>query len=173
MPPHRTRTMASDADFDFITKTILGQKQDSPLLKALEESGIDDVSGITSLNDRVIDRLRYQDDSSGTNVSVELGNGHQQLLRCFNAFVLFKNDEGDPIHRDWQNRVVKAEFQEYRLIGFAAYNSTRASTPTNTTTGGTTGTNTPFRKVVDRVLEFKKGIKRDSASFTILKDNKQ
>jgi hypothetical protein len=34
--------------------------------------------------------------------------------------------------------------------------------------------NTPFSpKVRDLVLEFEKGIKRDPASFTVLKDNKQ
>jgi hypothetical protein len=32
---------------------------DSPLFKALERSGISDVGGITSLTDRVIDRLKY------------------------------------------------------------------------------------------------------------------
>jgi hypothetical protein len=42
--------MASDTDFQFITMgTVLGQKQDSPLFKALEKAGIADVGGITSL----------------------------------------------------------------------------------------------------------------------------
>jgi hypothetical protein len=35
--------MSSDADFQFITSTILGQKATSPLVKALEKSGITDV----------------------------------------------------------------------------------------------------------------------------------
>jgi hypothetical protein len=47
-------------------------------------------------------------------------------------------------------------------------------TPTTVTPGGHTGGNTPFPpNVRDLVLEFKKGIKRDLASFTVLKDNKQ
>jgi hypothetical protein len=42
------------------------------------------------------------------------------------------------------------------------------------TPGGHTRGNTPFLpKVRDLVLEFKKGIKRDPSSFTVLKDNKQ
>jgi hypothetical protein len=101
MTLHRTRNMASDTDFQFIMGTILGQKQDSPLFKALEKASITNVGGITSLTDQAIDRLKYRDDSSGTPVNEELGHGYQQLIRCFNAFVLTKDDEGKPIHGDW------------------------------------------------------------------------
>jgi hypothetical protein len=51
--------MASDTDFQFIMGTVLGQKQDSPLFKALEKAGITGVGGIPSLTDQVIDRLKY------------------------------------------------------------------------------------------------------------------
>jgi hypothetical protein len=90
MTLHQTRNMASQ----FIMGTILGQKQDSPLFKALEKASITNVGGITSLNNQAIDRLKYQDDFSGTAVNKELGHGYQQLIRCFNAFVLAKDDEG-------------------------------------------------------------------------------
>ena len=105
--------MASDTDFQFIMVTILGQNQDSPLLKALEKASITNVGGITSLTDQAIDRLKYWDDSSGTPVNKELGHGYQQLICCFNAFVLTKDDEGKPIHGDWQNLTMTAEFQEF------------------------------------------------------------
>jgi hypothetical protein len=91
MTLHQTRNMASDTDFQFIMGTVLGQKQDSPLFKALEKARIADVGGITSLTDRVIDRLKYRDDTSGTPVTKESGHGYQQFIRCFNAFVLMKN----------------------------------------------------------------------------------
>jgi hypothetical protein len=45
--------MASDTDFQFIMGTFLGQKQDSPLFKALEKAGIANVGGITSLTNQV------------------------------------------------------------------------------------------------------------------------
>jgi hypothetical protein len=53
MALHQTRNiMASDTDFQFIMLgTILGQKQDSPLFKALEKDSITNVGGITSLTD--------------------------------------------------------------------------------------------------------------------------
>ena len=42
------------------------------------------------------------------------------------------------------------------------------------TSGGPTGGNTPFpTRARDLVFEFKKGIKRDPASFAVLEDNKQ
>jgi hypothetical protein len=113
MTLHRTCNMASDTDFQFIMGTILSQKQDSPLFKALEKAGITNVGGITSLTNQAMDRLKYQDDSSGTPINKELGHGYQQLMRCFNAFVLTKNDEGKPIHGDWQNLTMTAEFQEF------------------------------------------------------------
>jgi hypothetical protein len=97
--------------------TILGQKQDSPLFKALEKASITNVGGITSLTDQAIYRLKYPDDSSGTPVNKDLGHGYQQLIRCFNVFVLTKNDVGKPIHGDWQNLTMTAKFQEFRIIG--------------------------------------------------------
>jgi hypothetical protein len=103
MTLHQTHNMSSDTDLQFIMGTVLAQKQDSLLFKALEKALITDVGSITSLTDQAIHRLKYQADSSGTPVNEELGHGYQQLICCFNAFVLTKNDEGKPIHRDWQN----------------------------------------------------------------------
>jgi hypothetical protein len=51
---------------------------------------------------------------------------------------------------------------------------TQAPTPMAVTLGGNTGGNTLLpSRVRDCVLEFKKGINRDPAYFTVLKDNKQ
>jgi hypothetical protein len=113
MTLHRTCNMASKTDFQIIMGTILGQKQDSPLFKALEKASITNVEGITSLTNQAIDRLKYRDDSFGTPVNKELGHGYQQLICCFRAFVLTNNDEGKPIHGDWQNLAMTAEFQEF------------------------------------------------------------
>jgi hypothetical protein len=117
--------MASDIDFQFIMGTILGQKQDSPLFKALEKASITNVGGITSLSNQAINRLKYRDDSSGTPVNKELSHGYQQVIRCFNAFVLTKNDEGKPIHGDWQNLTMTAEFQDFRItwLGFVHHDT--------------------------------------------------
>jgi hypothetical protein len=55
MTLHQTCNMASDTDFHFIMGTILGQKQDSSLFKALAKASITNVGGITSLTDQAID----------------------------------------------------------------------------------------------------------------------
>ena len=102
--------MSSDADFQFIVGTILGQKQDSPLFKALDENGINDVGGIMYLSDHIIYRLTYRDESSDPPIQRELGYGYQQLLRCFIAFVKMKDVEGKSIQGDWQNLTKITEF---------------------------------------------------------------
>jgi hypothetical protein len=165
--------MASN-DFEFITKTILGQKDDSPLLLCFLSSGIFDVESIISLSDRVIDRLKYRNSTLTPPVNEELPIGYQQLIRAFNAFVDTKVDDGVPIHGDWQNKAIKSEFDEFRMAGFAKYIPKQAPTSAMATSGGHAGGSTSFPpRVRDPVFEFKKGIKRDPNSFTVIKDNKQ
>jgi hypothetical protein len=86
-----------------------------------------------------------------------------------------KIDEGAPIQGDLQNLCIKEDFQEFRLSGFDAYLSAiKASTPKVATSGGHTGGSAPYTpRAHYRLSKFKKGIKHDPASFTVLKDNKQ
>ena len=170
MAQRRTRSMASITDFEFIMGTILCTKEDSPLSKAFEKCGVIDVGSIVSLTDTAIDRLRYRDDSFQPPVNGTLGVGYQQLIRVFNAWVETRIDEGNPIHGDWQNKATKADFDEYRLSGFAKYTGTK-HVPTPAAAPPTGSAFAP--KPRDLVLEFKKGIKRDPAAFTVMKDNKQ
>jgi hypothetical protein len=175
--------MSSITDFEFITGTILDQKAGSPLLMAFSYDGILSVGDIVLLSDRSIDRLKYKDPSFTPPIDEPLGQGYQNLIRCFNAFVETKIADGDPIHGDWQNKATKAEFNEYRFAGYGLYVQQRlASTPTTTTntntntkpTGLSSSQSSSYTpKARDPVQEFKKGIKRDPASFAILKDNKQ
>jgi hypothetical protein len=120
----RTRVNASEADFQFIMTDILCQKADSPLFRALERSGIEDVGGIATLDNRAISQRKYRDNSSGNGaITKELPLGFQQLLRAFNAFVRTKFDEGAPVHGDLQNLCIEEDFQEFRLSGFDAYST--------------------------------------------------
>jgi hypothetical protein len=85
-----------------------------------------------------------------------------------------KNDNGNTIHGDWKNLATKAEFNEFQIIGFALYTVTQVTPPTTLSSGvGTSGNASFTTKVRDRVFKFKKGIKRDPASFTVMKDSKQ
>jgi glutathione peroxidase-family protein len=113
MTLYQTCNITFDTDFQFIMGTSLGQMQDSPLFKALKKAKITNVKGITSLTGRVINRLKHRDNSSRRPVNKELGHGYQQLIRSFNTFVLTKNNEGKPIHGDWQNLIMTFKFQEF------------------------------------------------------------
>jgi hypothetical protein len=99
-------------DFKFIVETILGQREDSPLCKPLKRDGFDDFIGIATVPEQHIKNLKCEDDSSGNIVMVELDQDCRALARCFKAFVRMKIDKGKPIHQDWQNLTIKANFQE-------------------------------------------------------------
>jgi hypothetical protein len=158
--------MSSEADFKFIMGTVLGQKEDSPLSLALANDAITDLLFLTGLEDKDIDRLKWQDpsfvpvkDSKGKHgplpPPVDLGTGLKQLVRIFKAFVYTKHIEGNPIHDDWQNKTKKAEFDQFRTIGYTQYVLSvpvpRAlAAPASSTSGPT-----PYQR--DRVSEFKKG----------------
>jgi hypothetical protein len=126
-----------------------------------------DVPRIMALRDCDIDRFQFPDDSSGRIILVELDPGSMNLVRCFIAFVRKKIAEGDQPYADWQNLTNLAEFQTCRLI---EYNGNMPASNLSISSSQTTPGAPRFR---DPVFEFKKGVKRDPASFTIMKDNKQ
>jgi hypothetical protein len=70
-----------------------------------------------------------------------------------------------------QGRIQRIQNHRFR---FVHYNSGYATNDIISSPGVGTSGNTSFTtKVQDRVFEFKKGIKRDPASFTVMKDSKQ
>jgi hypothetical protein len=154
-------------DFEFILATILGQGNDTPLRKALLRSCTTDVPRIMALRDCDIDRFQFPDDSSGTIILEELDPGSMNLVRCFIAFIRKKIAEGDQLYTDWQNLTDLAEFQTHRLI---EHNGNAPASNLSISSSQTTPGAPRFR---DPIFEFKKGIKRDPAWFTIMKDNKQ
>jgi hypothetical protein len=129
MSEHRTQSMSSITDFDFIMGAILSQKAESPLLLAFANDNISDVGDIIALTDRSIDRLRHKDEAFTPPIDEALSQGCQNLIRVFNAFVETKIAEGDPIHRDWQNKVTKAEFDDHQLADCHLHARNQASTP--------------------------------------------
>ncbi len=106
MTQHRTRSVSAkldaelDAkeaeDFKFIMGKILGQKDDSPLSKCFERSGISDISGVLTLTDQAIDRLKHFEVDVKPPINETLNVGLQQLIRAFNACVDTRVDAGIP-----------------------------------------------------------------------------
>ena len=170
MPEHRTRSiMAKEQDFHHVmTGAVLEQKVDSPMHRA----GIDDVGGITSLSEKRIEALKFMDGPTDKPIMASLPVGNQQLIICFKAFVKGKIAGGINVHQDWQNLITKADFQEYRVMEYDPDIATKMPATLAATTTGQGSSPSPI-KPRDLVFEFKKGIKRDPAAFTVLKDNKQ
>ena len=172
---HRTRGMASTADFKRIMSALLGQDEDSSVAKAFENANIDSVADIVGLSFEDVDNLRHRDPAALPPINEELSIGHKALIRVFNACVETRNDEGDPVHNDFQNKATKADFGEFRMIGFAkCFGKHRSPASTKVTPAALTGTNSlTVSKVRQPFLEFKKGSRRDPVVFTVMKDNKQ
>ena len=86
-----------------------------------------------------------------------------------------KLDEGISVDEDWQNLITKEEFQNFRVSDYIPDITTPVPTALAAPPSGhsTSGNSSFLPKPRDLVLEFKKGIKRDPTTFTILKDNKQ
>ncbi len=183
MTPHRTRSMSAkldaeldaelDAkeadDFKFIMGKILCQKDDSPLSKCFERSGISDISGVLTLTDQAIDRLKHVDAGVKPPINEPLRVGDQQLIRSFTACVDTRVNAGVKLPGDWQNMALRDDFNHHRQHEFR-HCVLQIPIPRTLAPAGIQ-TNAQTR---DRIFEFKnKGIKRDPASFTIMKDNKQ
>ena len=61
MLEHWTRSVSKDQDFHYVMTTVLDQKADSPMHKALLKASIDDVIGIISLSEKRIEALTFMD----------------------------------------------------------------------------------------------------------------
>ena len=85
------------------------------MLKSLKRAGIDDVGGITTLTERCIGNLNFKDGSHHDAAALlkELSEGCQQLTLRFIACVKIQLDDGMMVHEDWQNLVIKTEFQDF------------------------------------------------------------
>ena len=165
--------MSTESDFEFVMINVLGQKKDSPLSIAFANGGITDVYGIVALNSLSIAKLRYKDPTFKPPIDEKLNVGLQNLIRVFNAFVETKIDDGDPIHKDWPNKFIKSEFDNFRMAGFAKYVGIhQSSVPVPVAPKALAG-GTYAAKARDPVLEFKMGVNCDPVSFTVMKDNKQ
>ena len=94
MSDHRVRSMSKDQDFHHVMTAVLEQKVDSPMHKAFDKAGIDDVGGITSLSEKWIEALKFTDGTTEAPVLTVLPSGYQQLIICFKAFVQDKILQG-------------------------------------------------------------------------------
>ena len=153
------------AAFTHVVETVLASPATSPLAQALERAGFDDIRDILILRDRDIDTLDYRD---GTAV-VPLQLVYRGKLRAFLAFVDHRMGSNTPSDDAW-TKITPDKFDTYRMS--PEYMSTLGHTGRQTIgaphVATITGTHTR-----NPIVDFNKGIDRDSSQFSMLKDEKQ
>jgi hypothetical protein len=164
MTPSVTGAMTKE-DFTHVLREVLNQASDSIITRTFEEGGITDAVAILMLSAQDLREMTYSDPPNSS-IFKKLLPGNRGLIMCFQAYVRHKAQNGQPIEGEWQNILDRDDFKMFRVT----FNPDVIAPPqTPPTPGGTTAS----PRVRDTVFEFKKGIKRDPMSFTVLKDNKQ
>ena len=156
--------------FNHILDIVLGRGDGTPLKSALDEEGIDDIFGLTTLTDAAIDSLQYKD-SSNNDVLTAVKLGDKMLLRCFLSYVSHCHSEGMPIGDNW-DQVSQSEFDAYRIDPrYMSPIVPKVNVPSSTAATKTVG-NSGFVPHYSPADMFRRGIKRDSTLFPTLKDEK-
>ena len=84
------------------------QEDGDPLLKALANTGIDDILSLLILDEQQIDELKYDDNGTMT----LLAPGHKNMVTIFLAYVCHHILIGNPIMDDYLS-VMPEEFEAY------------------------------------------------------------
>jgi hypothetical protein len=107
-----THAQCIDA-FEHITRNVMWQEDEDPLLKALAHAGIDDINGLLILDAQQIDELMY--DNSGTMTPLE--PGHKNLITIFLAYVFHRILSDNPIGDDYLS-VTHDGFEAYHVTEY-------------------------------------------------------
>ena len=153
------------AAFTHIVETVLASPATSPLTQAFKQAGFNNIRNILTICDRDIDTLDYRDGTAFAPLQL----GYRGKLRAFLAFVDHSMGSNAPIDDAW-TEITLDEFDTYRTS--PEYMSTLGHTGRQTISAPhvatITGTHTR-----NPIVDFNKGIDRDSSQFSMLKDEKQ
>jgi len=95
--------------FNHVLLNVLRQSSDSPLIQALNEAGINEISDLLTLDHQLRNALTYKQDDGTTK---PLPISYKNLIRVLKIFVDYCQDNGTPIE-DW-TAVTKKDFDEFR-----------------------------------------------------------
>ena len=162
-----TRPQARAA-FNHVLDNVLGQDDQSPLKQSLIAQGIEDIFYLCTIENDSINALVY--DRSATETDVPVNKGDRSLLKVLLAYVTYVRGNGTNALSDgteW-GAITQNDFDEYRISPhYVAPGSASSPTASNVTTAATTLADA--RSPADF---FRRGIKRDSNLFPVLKDEK-
>jgi hypothetical protein len=157
-----TRAEGKDALTHFL-KNVFKLEDDNPLFSALSEDKLLDIVDVINLPFDQIDKLTYIDDQRDERTLVR---HYTILLHVFKSYFLHRRAQGNPIGDKWTDITYKniADFRvgpDYPLAASIAHPPTAL---------------TPHRRVNVSEIPLpisRRGIKRDSSSFSVYKDEKQ
>ena len=143
-----------------VLQSLLGFTDTNPLpLVALTRSGYTNIHHVITMMQDDIDALEYEDD---TQVLVTMPSPARTLLRIFNAYHVYRYEEGDPIGDDWTS-IMAQEFNDFRIGPYPVIINPSPSGYVRRRANATSTSTTPRPR--DPVADFKKGIKRDPTLF--------
>ena len=155
----------SKAIMTHVITNVLLEPSDGPLVKSLTAAGynrIQDVLGMTTadIDSLTVDQL---DDENKKVIQVPLVRGKRGLLRAFQSYV--KHLQGQQAFVTFLG-LTSADFDEYRLAIYDPNQPLPSSMPSFVPKSSSAPKSNP-------VDDFRRGIKRDKAHYTVLKEDKQ
>ncbi len=148
-----------EAAVKHILEVILGQSAGSSIHLALD--GVQDPFYIASLRDSEIAKLIVINPDDGT--TQPLPHYHCHLLSGFHQFLVHHQSANGPLSADTLTLLTRDDFDAFRISPANLDPSSAPLAPAPATRASQTS---------DSVRDFKRGIKRDPAAFSSLKDDK-
>jgi hypothetical protein len=153
-----TRQQAQDA-LTHVLQSLLGFTNTDPLPLALARSGYPDIRHIITMTRDDINALEYKAD---TQVLIAMPSPARTLLQIFNAYHVYRYEEGDPIGDDWTS-IMAQEFNDFCIGPYPVIINPSPSGYVQQQANTTSMSTTPCPR--DPVADFKKGIKWDPTLF--------
>ena len=145
---------------DHVLQVVFNLKPDSILERALEHELYVSPEAFISEPDETLTDLKYPDD---TGAIKPLPSGASGLLKSFKRFVAHLVLQGATIDDNFWTNITKREYDTFRI--------STANNVSPIVAAPVPSTNVRPPPVIDLVKEFKRGIKRDTAQFSALKDD--
>ena len=154
--PVMTKTQKAEA-LKHILETLFGLEEGNPVASALTVNGLREPLDIMLANDKTLDSLNYKNDKEEYH---PLPVGYCNLLKIFKEYVAHHISEGNSMeNEDWVKLDVE-DFRQFRLSSGVSSSTTSSSPSATSSTHGH-----------DPLRDFRRGIKRDTSVFPILRDD--
>ena len=163
------RQQLANERLEFALTVIMEQEVDSVITTALRDNGYTDIRLLMSMRAKDLDELSYTLPDSTQRI---LNLGEKGMIRALLSFLGQYFEKGNMIAEKWDELANADNFDEYRTsTAFQNLNFDKKAEPpkTNTNSSSSTTNTKSDRTPAD---EFKRGIRRDTNAFSVLKDVK-